>query len=283
MANTRKKTRLKDLAGKVQKGERIVGMECHDTPSAIIAEELGMDLLCCGSPGPMGLMGHKSMATVDFEEQLYMLEGVLRGASSPFIICNMPNTTACISIEESVRNAARVVKLGADGVHIEPSMGTVEHIRAIVAAGIPVVGHFGVQGERAVMNSGHAPAGTTAEEAVQIVELVKASIDAGIFAALFEHTSVELTRWCYENLPVAVASLGSGPHAHGIFHVSSDIIGCSVFPIPPKREVFGDVKGEMHNAYSAYFNAAHNGQFPNPELSHHMKSGEAEKMASALS
>ena len=132
------------------------------------------------------------------------------------------------------------------------------------------------------MNSGHAPAGRTAEEAASILELVKASIDAGIFAALFEHTSVELTKWCYENLPVAVASLGSGPHAHGIFHVSSDIIGCSVFPIPPKREVFGDVMGEMRKAYTTYFERAHGGQFPNPDLSHHMHEGEAEKMASLL-
>ncbi len=270
----RRKTRLKHLAEKVQRGERIIGMECHDTPSAMMAEELGMYLLYCGSPGPMGLMGHKSMATVDFEEQLYMLQGVLRGASSPFIICNMPNTTACISIEDSVRNAARVVKLGADGVHIEPSLGTVPHIRAIVDAGIPVVGHFGVQGERAVMNSGHAPAGRTAKEAADIVRLVRASIDAGIFAALFEHTSVELTKWCYENLPVAVASLGSGPYAHGIFHVSSDIIGCSVFPIPPKREVFGDVWGEMQKAYSAYVQATRSGAFPNPDLSHTMPEGE---------
>jgi len=278
----RRKTRLKHLAGKVQNGVRIVGMECHDTPSAIIAEELGMDLLCCGSPGPMGMMGHKSMATVDFEEQLYMLQGVLRGAHSPFIICNMPNTTACISVAESVHNAARIVKLGADGVHIEPSLGTVSHIKAIVDAGIPVVGHFGVQGERAVMNSGHAPAGRTAEEAQQIVTLVRACIDAGIFAALFEHTSVELTKWCYENLPVAVASLGSGPYAHGIFHVSSDIIGCSVFPIPPKREVFGDVWGEMRKAYGAYFNAASEGQFPKPDLSHTMRNGEHEKFLSAM-
>ncbi len=78
------KTTLKVLAGKVSRGERIVGMECHDAPSAIMAEELGMDLLCCGSPGPTGLFGHKSMADVDFEEQLYMLQAVLRGASSPF-------------------------------------------------------------------------------------------------------------------------------------------------------------------------------------------------------
>ncbi len=274
---TRRKTRLKHLAEKVRTGERIVGMECHDTPSAMMAEELGMDLLCCGSPGPMGLMGHASMASVDFEEQLYMLQGVLRGASSPFIICNMPNTTASISIERSVENAAKVVKLGADGVHIEPSLGTVEHIRAIVAAGIPVVGHFGVQGERAVMNSGHAPAGRTAKEAKEIVTLVRASIDAGIFAALFEHTAVELTKWCYENLPVAVASLGSGPYAHGIFHVSCDIIGCSAFPIPPKREVFGDVWGEMKKAYAAYYSAAQAGQFPKPDLSHRMVAGEEER------
>ena len=279
---TRRKTRLKHLAEKVQKGERIIGMECHDTPSAIMAEELGMDLLCCGSPGPMGLMGHKSMATVDFDEQLYMLQGVLRGAQSPFIICNMPNTTAAISIEDSVRNAARVVKLGADGVHIEPSLGTVPHIRAIVDAGIPVVGHFGVQGERAVMNSGHAPAGRTAEEAAAIVKLVRASIEAGIFAALFEHTSVELTKWCYENLPVAVASLGSGPYAHGIFHVSSDIIGCSVFPIPPKRQVYGDVWGEMSRAYGAYFKAAQGGQFPDPALSHEMHPGEFDRFRSLV-
>ena len=279
----RRKTRLKHLSEKVARGERIVGMECHDTPSAIIADELGMDVLCCGSPGPMGLMGHESMATVDFEEQLYMLQGVLRGASSPFIVCNMPNTTACISIDESVRNAACVAKLGADGVHIEPSLGTVEHIRAIVAAGIPVVGHFGVQGERAVMNSGHAPAGRTVDEAAQIVELVKASIDAGIFAALFEHTATELTKWCYEHLPVTVVSLGSGLHAHGVFHVSSDVIDCSVFPIPPKREIFGDVMGEMRKAYSAYFESATNGQFPKPELSHHMHDGEAEKLDSLLS
>lgn len=278
----RRKTRLKHLAEKVQKGERIVGMECHDTPSAIMAEELGMDLLCCGSPGPMGLMGHTSMATVDFEEQLYMLQGVLRGASSPFIICNMPNTTASISIEESVRNAARVVKLGADGVHIEPSLGTVSHIRAIVDAGIPVIGHFGVQGERAVMNSGYAPAGRTAEEAAAIVRLVRASIDAGIFAALFEHTAVELTKWCYENLPVAVASLGSGPHAHGIFHVSSDIIGCSVFPMPPNRGVFGDVWGDMKKAYGAYFEAAQSGTYPRPDDSHRMREAEFGKFLKTM-
>lgn len=278
----RRKTRLKHLAEKIKTGQKIVGMECHDTPSAIIAEELGMDLLCCGSPGPMGLMGHTTMATVDFEEQLYMLQGVLRGAQSPFIICNMPNTTASISPEESVRNAARIVRLGADGVHIEPSLGTVHHIKAIVDAGIPVVGHFGVQGERAVMNSGYAPAGRTAEEAAQIIELVYACIDAGIFAALFEHTSVELTKWCYENLPVAVASLGSGPYAHGIFHVSSDIIGCSAFPIPPKREIFGDVFGEMRRAYSQYFEAATNGAFPKEDLSHTMHAGEAEKFISAM-
>ena len=79
-----------------------------------------------------------------------------------------------------------------------------------------------------------------------------------------------------------MASLGSGPYAHGIFHVSSDIIGCSVFPIPPKREVFGDVWGEMRKAYAAYFAAAKDGQFPKPELSHEMHDGEFESFLASV-
>lgn len=270
----RSKTTLKSLADKVGRGERIVGMECHDTPSAIMAEELGMDLLCCGSPGPMGLFGHESMADVDFDEQIYMLKAVLRGARTPFIICNMPNTTASISVEDAVRNAARIAHTGADGVHIEPSLGTIPMIRGIVAAGIPIIGHFGVQGERAVMSSGYAPRGRQADDAVKIVHLIEQCIDAGISIALLEHTSEELTKWCHENLPIPIASLGSGPYASGIFHVSCDIIGCSVFPIPPKRETFANVWQVMKDAYSAYFEAAKRGDYPKRENSHHMTNAE---------
>lgn len=277
----RKKVTLQTLAKKAASGDRIVGMECHDTPSAMIAEELGMDLLCCGSPGPMGLMGHESMDTVDFEEQLYMLQAVLRGAKSPFIICNMPNTTACVSVEEAIRNAARITKLGADGVHIEPTMGMMPMLRGIATAGIPIIGHFGVQGERRLMH-GYLPRGRTAEDALSVVELIEASIDAGIATVLLEHATEELTKWCFENLPVPVASLGSGPYANGIFHVSSDIIGCSVFPIPPKRELFGNVWQNMKDAYTAYFDAAKSGDFPKLEHSHHMHEGETEKFLAMM-
>lgn len=273
----KKKTTLKVLANKVKNGERIVGMECHDTPSAIMAEELGMDLLCCGSPGPMGMFGHKSMADVDFDEQLYMLQAVLRGATTPFISCNMPNTTASISVEDAIRNAARIASLGADSVHIEPSLGTLPMVKGIISAGIPVIAHFGVQGERAVMAGGYAPRGRDADDALSIIHEIEQFIEIGVSIVLLEHVSEELTRWCHENLSVPIASLGSGPHANGIFHVSSDIIGCSVFPSPPKREAFGNVWQNMKDAYSAYFVAAKSGEYPKLENSHHMKEDEYDK------
>lgn len=275
-AQSKTKTTLKVLANKVKRGERIVGMECHDTPSAMMGEELGMDLLCCGSPGPMGLFGHKSMADVDFEEQLYMLQAVLRGARTPFISCNMPNTTASISVEEAIRNAARIARLGADSVHIEPSLGTLPMVKGIVDAGIPVIAHFGVQGERSVMN-GYTPRGRDAQDALKIIHDIEQFIEIGVSIVLLEHVSVELTRWCHENLPIPIASLGSGPHASGIFHVSSDIIGCSVFPTPPKRESFGNVWQNMKDAYSAYYAAATSGAYPKPENSHHMNEEEHDK------
>lgn len=273
----RRKTRIKHLFEKKQRGERIVGMECHETPSAIMAEELGADIVHCGSPGPMGLFGHNSMATVDYEEQLYMLQAVLRGAHSPLIIANMPNTTVGISIEESVRNAARAVKLGADGVHIEPTPGMVPHVKAIIDVGIPVIGHFGVQSERAVMHSGYAPAGTTAEEADEIVDLIHQCMDVGVSIALFEHTSEELVKWCRENLPIIVGSLGSGPHADFIYHISCDVAGNSAFRMPSTRQAFGNVWKDMKDAYSDYFSAAREGTFPASENSHRMKEGEFEK------
>lgn len=283
MTTPRKKVTIKTLGDKAAKGERIVGMECHDTPSAMMAEELGMDLLCVGSPGPMGLFGHKSMNTVDFQEQLYFLEAVLRGTSTPFICCNMPNTTACVSKANAVRNASEIQRRGADGVHIEPHLKTVKMVEAIVAAGIPVIGHFGVQGERWSQTGSYLPRGKTAQDAADIVKLIKSCIDAGISTVLLEHTAEELTKWCYENLPVPVASLGSGPHAHGIFHVSSDIIGCSVFPTPPKRNSFGNVWQNMKDAYSAYYQAARSGTYPIQSESHYMQAGEFEKFLDLVS
>ena len=222
----RKKITLQTLARKIDGGKKIIGMECHDTTSAMIAEELGMDILCCSSPGPVCMMGHASADTVEFDELLFMFKGVLRGAVTPFMVCNLPNTTVCVSTEEAVRNADRVMKLGGDGVHIEPTLG--------------------------------------------MMPMVKAIADAGIVAVLIEHATSEVTRWCSDNLKVPVISLGAGADADGIFHVSSDVIGCSVHPIPPKREVFGDIRQNMHDAYSAYINAARSGAFPKPKHCHYM-------------
>ncbi|WP_340122510.1 3-methyl-2-oxobutanoate hydroxymethyltransferase [Methylobacter svalbardensis] len=277
MKPKRKKITIKTLGEKIARGEKIIGMECHDTPSAMMGEELGMDLLCVGSPGPMALFGHKSMNTVEFQEQLYFLEAVLRGASTPFICCNMPNTTACVSKSDAVRNASEIQRRGADGVHIEPHHKTVKMVEAIVAAGIPVIGHFGVQGERWSQVGSYLPRGRTAKDSADIVKLIRSCIDAGISTVLLEHASEELTKWCYENLSVPVASLGSGPYAHGIFHVSSDIIGCSVFPTPPKRVPFGNVWQNMKDAYTAYYEAVQSGAYPRVEESHHMHEGEFEK------
>lgn len=233
--------------------------------------------------GRWAYFGHKSMNTLYFQEQLYFLEAVLRGASPPFICCNMLNTTACVSEADAVRNASEIQRRGADGVHIGPHMKTVKMVEAIVAAGIPVIGRFGVQGERLVASGQLLAARQNVQDAVEIVKLIESCIDAGISAVLLEHTSEELTKWCYENLSVPVASLGSGSHAHGIFHVSSDIIGCSVFPTPTKRHSFGNVWQNMKDAYTAYYKAARSGAYPIQGESHQMQAGEFEKFLDLVS
>ncbi len=110
-----------------------------------------------------------------------------------FISCNMPNTTASVSVEDPVRNAARIAYLGADSVHIEPSLGTLPMVKGIISAGIPVIAHFGVQGERAVMAGDNAPQGREAQDALKIIHEIEQFIEIGISIVLQEHVSEELT------------------------------------------------------------------------------------------
>jgi 3-methyl-2-oxobutanoate hydroxymethyltransferase len=153
-------------------------------------------------------------------------------------------------------------------------------VQAIADAGIPVVGHFGV-GDRSLLE-GFLPRGRCADDAHRLVDLIEAAIDAGVVMVLLEHVSEELSRWCWQNLPVPVLSLGSGPYAHGQFHVSSDIIGCSATPVPPKRQAFANVWGVMQEAYTAYMEAARSGAFPQSDHVHRMRGDEHERFLALM-
>jgi 3-methyl-2-oxobutanoate hydroxymethyltransferase len=275
---TRKKVTLKSLQQKKNNKERITSVGVYDSPMAAIADRIGFDLLIIGNAGPMSLFGHKDPTTVKFEEQLYMTQAVSRVAKYGLIVAHLPYLSYHFSKEDAIRNAGRMISEGgADVVKCEGNKYTAEIIAEIVRAGIPVMGHIGMQASRRTEESGFGVKGRTAEDARKIVETADAMVAAGVFSFIIEQVPTELAAFLTRRLPVPVISLGGGSENDGVYHISGDIVGYSAFPIPKNRGGFVDVRPIIEEGLMSYRSQVQSGAYPSPENAYHMPPEELEK------
>ncbi len=267
----RKKVTLKFLQQKKARKELITSIGVYDSPMAAIADRVGFDLLIVGNAGPMALFGHADPTTVKFEEQLFMTRAVSRVTRYGLIVGHMPYLSYHTSKERAIGNAGRLISEGgADAVKCEGNRYTAEYIAEIVRAGIPVMGHIGMQASRRVEQSGFGVKGRTAAEALDIVDTAKAFVDAGVFSFILEQVPTELAAYLTDTLPVPIITLGGGTHNDGVYHISGDIVGYSAFPIPKNRGGFADVRPIIENALSAYKARTLDGSYPSSENTFHM-------------
>jgi 3-methyl-2-oxobutanoate hydroxymethyltransferase len=278
MDENRKKVTLKSMQLKKKKKERITSIGVYDSPMAAIADRIGFDLLIIGNAGPMSLFGHKDPTTVKFEEQLFMTQAVSRVAKYGFIVAHLPYLSYHLSKEDAIRSAGRMVSEGgADGVKCEGNKYTAEYIAEIVRAGIPVMGHIGMQASRRTEESGFGVKGRTAEDARKIVETADAFQDAGVFGFILEQVPTELAAFLTERMKVPVITLGGGQINDGVYHIGGDVVGYSAFPTPKNRGGFVDVRPLMEQGLQDYRNACLSGAYPLPENSYVMPPEEHQK------
>ena len=278
MDENRKKVTLKYLQQKKLKKQRITSIGVYDSPMAAISDRIGFDLLIIGNAGPMSLFGHKDPTTVRFEEQLYMTQAVSRVAKYGFIVAHLPYLSYHLSKEDAIRNAGRMVSEGgADAVKCEGNKHTAEYIAEIVRAGIPVMGHIGMQASRRTEESGFGVKGRTAEDARKIVETADAFAAAGVFSFILEQVPTELAAFLTARMAVPVISLGGGTANDGVYHISGDVVGYSAFPTPKNRGGFVDVRPIIEEGLQAYRSQVEAGTYPLEENSYHMSPEEHEK------
>jgi 3-methyl-2-oxobutanoate hydroxymethyltransferase len=271
----RRKTTVRDILAKKQRGEPVVCIAAYDSPLAAIADEIGFDFLINGNAGPMSLLGHATPMTVCFDEQLILTQAVSRVAKYGMIIAHMPYMTYHYSSADAVRNAGRLISEGgADAVKCEGNRHTAKHVAAIVAAGIPVVGHMGMQASRKLEQSGYGTKGRTAVEAARIVDDTRAFVDAGAFAIILEYVPVEITHFLASTLPVPIISVSAGPSPDGIYIGTGDAIGYSAFPRPPHAKVFVDIRPVIAHGLRTYKEQVLSRQYPGPEFTQHMTEAE---------
>ena len=195
-APARKKVTINTLMSKMKKGEPITQLAAYDYRTAVVADRLGMDILCVSDTGGMILFGHKSTVTVSFDEVMMMSKAIDRGSKYGLRMVDMPYGASMSRPSRPWRmRAASCTRRNAEVMKCEGNKYHAKNIEAIVRAGIPVQGHIGITPMRMPQLGGFVAQGKTAKRAKEMVDDAKAMVDAGCFSILCEVTTSEVAEY----------------------------------------------------------------------------------------
>lgn len=283
MENVRKKVTIPSLQKKKANKEMIVMVGIPDYPNALAADKIGLDIACASDAGAMTLFGRESTLTVPFYEEMVLTQAVARGTKYALVLADMPYMSYHISKEESIRNAGRLVSEGgADGMKCEGDQYTAENIKAIVRAGIPVMGHIGLTPMRVTQLGGFRAQGTTAQTAKRLVEDALAMEEAGCFALLLEVVPAQIGQYITEKLSIPVISLGAGPYCDGVHIVGADMFNLYDRFLPRHSKVYVNLREVLEKVYEDYSNDVITRSYPQPKHDVLMKPEEYERFLESI-
>lgn len=257
---------LPRLAEMKAAGEPIVMVTAYDYPSARVAEEAGVDLVLVGDSAAMVVLGYPGTEPVSMEEMIVLGKAVRRGLKTPLMVGDMPMGSYEASNELAVGNAQRLVKeTGCQVVKLEAGGTSVERARAIVQAGIPVMGHVGLTPQTATALGGYKAQGRSAPGAIQLLEDALALQSVGCFSIVFEAIPAAIAELIAERLDVPAIGIGAGPSTAGQVLVYHDLLGISTGRVPKFVKRYAEIHAEMVDGVARYAAEVRSGRFPGPE------------------
>jgi len=282
MAEERKKVTIRTLMKKKEAGEKIVWLVVYDYPTALLADEAGVDMVLIGDSLGMNVLGYETTLPVTMEEMLHHTKAVVRAVKYAFIVGDMPFMSYQPSVEEAIKNAGAFLKAGCDAVKIEGGAEVADRVKAIVDFGIPVIGHLGLTPQKISALGGYRLQGKTAEDAKKIIEDAKALEEAGAFAVLVENTAAEVAKLVAEETDLIVFGIGGGPYCHGQLLLASDVLGIGKIR-PWFVKTYVDLRKLILDAFKHYCEDVRSGAYPDPkEHTSYMAEGEYEKLLEML-
>lgn len=273
-----KKKALHDFHAMKKEGKKITFLTAYDYPTATFAEAAGLDMLLVGDSLGMCVYGYSGTVPVKMDQMIYHAEAVRRGAPSCFVIGDMPFMSYQSSIEKAVENAGRFLKeANCDAIKLEGGVRIVPQIKAIVDAGIVVMGHIGLTPQSSGQLGGHKAQGRTAETAKLVVQDALAVQEAGAHMLLVEAVPPEVGAYITKTLRIPVLSIGAGLHCDGQLLIVSDMIGQFQAFTPKFVKKMANVAEVVTKAMSDYCEEVRNGTFPGDEHCYRMIEGEEAK------
>ncbi|MCK8476051.1 3-methyl-2-oxobutanoate hydroxymethyltransferase [Microbacterium aurugineum] len=274
---------LATLAAKKDAGEALVMVTAYDHPSAQIVEAAGVDIVLVGDSAAMTVLGYDSTVPVTVDEMLMLTKAVRRGLTSPLLIGDLPFGSYEASDELALATAQRFIKeAGCDLVKIERGGTTVDRARALVQAGIPVVGHVGLTPQTATALGGYRAQGRTAEAALAVIDDALALQDAGCAMLVIEAVPSEVTAALTPRLDIPVIGIGAGAGADGQVLVFHDLLGLYDGGAAKFVKRYADLRSAAIDGVEAYAREVRSGVYPSAEHGYTMARGEAARLEEML-
>jgi 3-methyl-2-oxobutanoate hydroxymethyltransferase len=273
---------VRELHSMKQRGEKVALLTAYDYPFALIEDVMGVDVILVGDSLGMTVLGHDTTLSVDMDEMLNHTGAVVKGTKRAMVIADMPFMSFQTSVADAVRNAGRFLsQAGAQGVKIEGGVKVKEKAKAIVDAGIPLLGHVGLTPQSIRQYGGFMVQGKTAEEAKKIVDDAKAVAEAGAFAIIAESIPSDVTQVMREAVPVPIYGIGAGP-CDGQILVIHDLLGLFDKFLPKFAKRYADVSAVVKQAVQEYIQDVKAEKFPSAEHQFCIKKEELDKLKRML-
>lgn len=264
---------------KVRDGaEPLVMVTAYDAPGARIVDEAGVDMILVGDSLAMVVLGYDDTLQVTVDDIAHHTAAVARAKPNALIVGDLPWMSFHVSPEETVRNAATLIRAGAGSVKLEGGRKRLPMIEAIVAAEIPVMGHLGLTPQSIHAMGGFKVQGREAEAALNMVAAAKSLQHAGCFAIVVEGVPDRVAQMVTEAVDIPTIGIGAGPHCDGQVLVYHDLLGIEDRFRPKFVRTYADVKGVSVAAVKAYAADVRSGSFPDDSESYHLNEAQTEAL-----
>ena len=266
-------------ARKVRTGaEPLVMVTAYDAPGARIADEAGVDLILVGDSLAMVVLGYDDTLQVTVDDMAHHTAAVARAKPRPLVVADLPWLSYHVSVDDTVRNAARLIRAGAEAVKLEGGTKRVAMVEALVDAEIPVMGHIGLTPQSVHAMGGFKVQGKSIDAANALVEEAKALEAAGVFAIVLEGVPDEVARMVTAAVAVPTIGIGAGLHCDGQVLVYHDVLGLQDRLLPKFVRRYANIKADSVDAIAAFAADVRGARFPSAAESYHLSDDVAEAL-----
>lgn len=257
--------------------EKISVLTAYDYSTSLICDRAGVDVLLVGDSAGMVVLGYSSTVPVGMQEMIMFCGAVARGAKRAMIVGDMPFGAYQPNASVAVENAVQLIKAGCNAVKLEGGTELFGTIKAIVDAGIPVMGHIGLKPQTASLWEGYKLQGKTKESAAELVGDAKALEKSGVFGIVLEMVTSEVANAITKSVSVPTIGIGSGAGCDGQVLVLHDMLGIYEDIRPKFVKRYAELSKSIFDAVSSYTREVKTARFPAEPNTFHMSPDELDK------